>query len=87
MKCTGPVAAFSTAIDPDPSVESRRIALFARVFPVEKLIALARGVPVPAGWIVRWPGAVDWVTVRFAATLLAEEGIPQAPASANVRPD
>src|SRR5690242_1674253 len=87
MNCTVSGEAFSTTTDPAPSIDSRRIALLDRVFPMEKLMLLARGIVALGGWMVRYPGAAAWVTVRFTATLLAEMGMPHAPTSPNVRPD
>src|SRR5258708_6221731 len=68
-----------------PPEPSWMMALFARAFWTEKLIALEVGGGLPAGYSRRSPESVSSTTVTMRATALAMDGIPQTPVTGKLR--
>src|SRR5258706_1522694 len=85
MSGRAPAAPLSTPSEPVPSVDSRATALLARVWPVEKLMAVAGGgIPLP-GNRLRKPAAAGAVTATFTETARAVDGTPQVPVRVKAR--
>ncbi len=68
-----------------PLTPSGTIALFALTMPGRKLIALAKGAAPPAGYKRKSPWSLGVTTAMMIATAVAEDGIPQRPATGKVR--
>src|SRR6185369_17326065 len=85
MKCTWPLPPRVGHTPSVPLLDSLITELFARVWPVEKLILLVPGTNWSPGKRVRFPAPPAFTTVTFIATASAPTGTPQRPVNVKAR--